>query len=85
MTDNERLDFAIGQVAALKSFCVALVSTHANPDGLVAYLSLASEVAAAKSLPTLASDAMVEGLERMQNDLLAIVQREVQRRATKSS
>lgn len=80
MNNEQRLDFVIGQVASLKAFCICAIGTHPRPAELLAYFSRASEITAAKTLPTQASEAMIEGIESINRDLLRVLQEEVSRK-----
>ena len=80
MNDSERLDYVIGQVAALKAFCITLICLHPAPRQLATALEKFAEMGVAKTLPTRASDAMIEGMETMKAHLLSVAQDEAKRR-----
>lgn len=82
MNDEERLDFVIGQVAVLKAFCAAAVINHPNPEAVLRTFNKTTEITTAKMLPTGASEAMLEGIESMTQDLQKVLQGETQRRAS---
>jgi len=83
MTNEDRLDFLIGQVAAMKAFCIASAVSHTNPSELLAAFQRGSEYTVAKTLPTVASEAMLQGMDSMNQDLLKVVQGESKRRGEK--
>lgn len=82
MNNEERLDFVIGQVAVLKAFCAAVVISHPAPESILQVFTRASEITTAKMLPTGASEAMLEGIESMTQDLHKVLQGEAHRRAS---
>ena len=51
MNNEDRLDYLIGQVATLKSFCIALAITHREPAALQRAFAKAAEITTAKTLP----------------------------------
>jgi hypothetical protein len=69
MNDEDRFDHIVGQLAALKTFCVAVVATHPDPNALASCLSTLSEVTVAKTLGIAASESMIEGMESVLSDL----------------
>ena len=81
MNNEQKLDFIIGQVASLKAFCISVIVAHPKPTELFTHFSHASEITAAKTLPTQASEAMIEGLESISRDLLRVLQQEASRKA----
>jgi hypothetical protein len=82
MTDTERLDYVIGQVATLKAFCMCVSLVHENPAALLEGFEKFSEMTTAKTLPTPASEAMIDGIEEMKQVLLTVLQDAVERRAS---
>lgn len=80
MTDNERIDVAIGQIAILKNFCIALIVAHPEPQTVLGHFARAGEIAIAKLLPTQASEEMLAAVQKMNDDLLKVLQSESQRR-----
>lgn len=73
MTETERLDYVIGQMAVLEAFCFALVSTHPNRPALREHFAQLAEYPIAKLLPTQASEAMLEGAQGTQAKLAAVL------------
>jgi hypothetical protein len=69
MDDIDRLDQVIGQLAALNTFCIAVVATHPDPQALRKCLLTLSEVTIAKTLGGAASDQMLAGVEIVLSDL----------------
>ena len=57
------------QLAALKTFCVAVLATHPEPEILKKCLDTLSEVTLAKTLGDSASEAMLAGVESVLADL----------------
>ena len=80
MTNDERMDFLIGQIAVLKAFCIATVIAHPRPDEILKHFNRASEITTAKTLSTVASDSMLQGIESMTNDLLHVIKGESKRK-----
>ena len=81
MNNEQRLDYVIGQVTSLKAFCISVIVAHPNPAELLKHFARASETTIAKMLPTPASEAMVEGIESINRDLLRVLQQDVSRKA----
>jgi hypothetical protein len=79
MTNEERLDYLIGQVAAIQAFCAASLVAHPRPSAVLVAFESASEVTIAKTIPTAASDAMIQGVESMCDRLIKSIQLEVAR------
>lgn len=77
MNDTDRLENVIGQLAALKTFCIAVVVTHPDPRTLSECLSSLSEVTIAKTLGVAASEQMLAGVESVLADLKAAAARRV--------
>ncbi len=63
MTDNERLEFLIGQVAACKSALMTLVECAEFPDHLLRELREDMETMTAKTLASSATDPILAGIE----------------------
>ncbi len=84
MDSEQRLDYVIGQVTALKAFCISAIVSHPNPTELLTHFSRASEITTAKTLPTKASEAMIEGIESINRDLLRVLQQESTRKTDPS-
>jgi hypothetical protein len=79
MTDDERgyfehqvdrIDYLIGQVAALKAFCVAVIASHKDPSLLMHATAKIGEINVAQALPTPATDATLKGMEDVQAALM---------------
>ena len=73
MTDADRIDFLLGQVASLKAFCMCLALLHERPEELQRGFDKFSEMTAARMLPTGASDVMLEGIDEIRNALAAVL------------
>ncbi|KAF1069080.1 hypothetical protein APR50_22690 [Variovorax paradoxus] len=84
MTDKERLDYLQGQVAALKSFCLALMSSHPNPRLLFDRMERFGNQQAGILLGQPTSDALLQGADAMRDQLLAYA-RELQAAIDKKS
>lgn len=80
MTESDRLDYAIGQIAVLKAFCMCAAITHQNPTELQKGFEKFSEITVAKLLPTVASEAMLSGVEEIKTALATVLQDAVERR-----
>lgn len=81
MTNDDRVDYLIGQVATLKAFCVASIIAHPEPDKLLAHFNRAAEHTEARLLPTEARDAVVDGSNTMVQQLRHVLEGEARRRA----
>lgn len=79
VTESDRLDFALGQIAALKNFCLAVIRLHPNPASLAKGLNALVEMGVSNTPAGPASDAMIEGMEDMKASLAAAAQIEVRR------
>ena len=84
MTDKERLDYLQGQVAALKSFCLALMSSHPNPRLLFDRMERFGNQQAGILLGQPTSDALLQGADAKRDQLLAYA-RELQAAIDKKS
>lgn len=84
MEQEERLDYLIGQVAALKAFCAAILVDHPAPSNVLAAFNKAGEMAISKTLPTVASEPMLTGMQTMCADLSTFVQLEINRQQSKN-
>ena len=71
MTEKERLDYVQGQVAALKSFCLALMAAHPNPTLLFDRMERFGNQQAGILLGQPASDALLQGADAMRDQLHA--------------
>jgi hypothetical protein len=80
MTDSDRLDYALGQIAALKAFCMCAAITHQNPTELQKGFEKFSEMTVAKMLPTVASEAMLIGIDEIKTALTAVLKDAVEHR-----
>jgi len=69
MNEIDRLEHIIGQVAALKTFCVTVVATYPNPVELSKCLSTLAEVTMAKTLGGAASESVLADIESVLADL----------------
>ena len=72
MTDEERIDYLIGQVTALKSFCFALLASHENLPMLVSRIEKLNEQQIGLLLGQ-AADAMRTDLRNYAGDLLQLL------------
>ena len=84
MSDSERIDYLLGQVASLKAFCMCVCLLHERPSKLKEGFSKFSEMTASKMLPTEASDAMLDGIEEIRKALARVLEDADQRRANPS-
>lgn len=73
MTEEERLDYACGQIVALQTFCIALAATHPDRPRLLREFEQGCEITTANALPTPASDALLRGLAAMRSRLAGAV------------
>ena len=80
MTDSERIDFLIGQVAGLKAFSISLIIRESDPSALLQLFDRGSEQTIAKTLPTKASEAMLQGMDDIRNALVHVLASEATRR-----
>lgn len=80
MTDSERIDFLIGQVAALKAFSISLIIREPDPRALLQLFDRGSEHTIAKTLPTKASEAMLQGMEDIRHALTHVLSSEAEKR-----
>lgn len=69
MTDEERIDYLIGQVTALKSFCFALLASHENLPLLVSRMEKLNERQIGLLLGQAAQEVTLEGADAMRTDL----------------
>lgn len=81
MKDTERTDFLIGQVSVLKAAIIALVIKHPEPEDLLKIFERGSEHTISNLLPTVASEAMLEGVDDMRHTLLHILSSEVKKKS----
>ena len=80
MTDSERIDFLIGQVSVLKALSISLIIRESDPGTLMRLFDRSSEQTIAKTLPTNASEAMIQGIEDMQHALAHVLASEAAKR-----
>lgn len=69
MTEEERLDYACGQITALQTFCIALAATHPDLQRLLREFEGGSEITTAKDLASPATDALLRGEDAMRSRL----------------
>ena len=65
MTDSEKLDFVIGQVAACKSALMTFCEEAEFPEHLLKALRHGKEITIAKTLASSASEATISGIEEV--------------------
>ena len=71
MTDNERIDYVIGQVVVLKAFAISAGVVSPRPSELLQAFERSAEHTVAKLLPTSASESMLNGIESMRTEIAA--------------
>ena len=69
MTDQERIDYLIGQVTALKSFCFALMASHENLPLLASRMDRFNEQQVGILLGQAAEESTLDGADAMRTDL----------------
>jgi DNA-binding GntR family transcriptional regulator len=82
MTEAEKIEYLGGQVHALVGFAVAVITADEAPQRLARYIELLSEINAAKTAASLASDTYLEGLDNVQSRLKQAVETAVQCKVT---
>lgn len=75
---TERIDFITGQVAALKSICIALIVHHSDRKSLLPHLTSAGEATTESMRGTHATEATIAGVASVHNELLAALQTEIE-------
>lgn len=61
MTEEDRLDFVIGQVVALKAALMAIASQSERPSELLAAIRRDMEITISTALPTTVSESTLDG------------------------
>lgn len=73
MTDAERIDFLLGQVAAIKAFCLAAVIAHPDRELLADAFHLMAEHTDVKMLASPATDELLEGIAEVRSAVERVV------------
>ncbi|MDB5989484.1 MAG: hypothetical protein JWQ10_887 [Herbaspirillum sp.] len=79
MSNEEKLDYLIGQVTVLKAFCIASIVAHPDPSKLAKHFDRAKEITIAKTLSTNASEETLAGIENISADLSKVCSLEAKR------
>lgn len=78
MPDPDRADFALGQIAAMKTFCIAILHTFPDPARLEMIFNALAQATHDKTFPRPFSDATIAGLENMTADLADALRKKVE-------
>lgn len=79
MNDAQRVQYLMGQVAALQVVLLAFIDTHPEPKVIAPRLERLSEGGVARLLPSEGSDEMLAGFEAVVEKACALARERLQR------
>ena len=69
MSADEKIDWLVGQVDALKAFMLASIRSHPNAQAFSQEFETASEIQLGQVLPRKISEHYIQGLQSMVDDI----------------